>query len=110
MGLDVESILERLRANLKRRGAEGIQGLARNFRICDTNGSGQLDDEELAKCFRLYKIPLSPAEFDAVMRFFDRSGDVRAALARDRTRARATSAHGPVLTVRAAWQGTQPAA
>ena len=34
---------------IKKRGADGIQGLARNFRICDTNGSGQLDEEELAK-------------------------------------------------------------
>ena len=56
MGFDfayAESIVERMRIVLKKRGAEGIQGLARNFRICDTNGSGQLDEEELAKCVRL---------------------------------------------------------
>ena len=41
--------MEKMRYMLKKRGADGIQGLARNFRICDTNGSGQLDEEELAK-------------------------------------------------------------
>lgn len=45
----VEQSLEKMRHMLKKRGADGIQGLARNFRICDTNGSGQLDEEELAK-------------------------------------------------------------
>ena len=45
----VEQTLEKMRHMLKKRGADGIQGLARNFRICDTNGSGQLDEEELAK-------------------------------------------------------------
>lgn len=73
--VDPEYVLEKLRAALKRRGAEGMQGLARNFRICDTNDSGQLDDEELAKCFRLCKIQLTPDEFVTLFRFFDRSGD-----------------------------------
>ena len=75
MGIDPEMVLEKLRAALKKRGAEGMQGLARNFRICDTNDSGQLDDEELAKCFRLCKISLTQQEFGTIFAFFDRSGD-----------------------------------
>ena len=35
----VESVLDKMRYMLKKRGADGVQGLARNFRICDTNGS-----------------------------------------------------------------------
>ena len=75
MGIDPEMVLEKLRAALKKRGAEGMQGLAHNFRICDTNDSGQLDDEELAKCFRLCKISLTQQEFGTIFAFFDRSGD-----------------------------------
>ena len=53
----VEQTLEKMRFMLKKRGADGIQGLARNFRICDTNGSGQLDEEELAKVCALILAP-----------------------------------------------------
>jgi len=75
MPIDAEEILVRLRVMLKKRGAEGLQGLARSFKICDTDGSGQLNDEEVAKCFRLCKIPLSQEEFEAVFMFFDKSGN-----------------------------------
>ena len=71
----VESVLGKMRTMLKRRGADGVQGLARNFRICDTNGSGQLDEEELAKCFRLCKVQLHPDEAQAIFRAFDTSGN-----------------------------------
>ena len=33
----------KLRTSLKRRGAEGIRGLARHFKICDVNGNGSAD-------------------------------------------------------------------
>jgi Ca2+-binding EF-hand superfamily protein len=61
---------------VKKRGAEGLQGLARNFKICDTNGSGKLDVEELAKCCKLCKLNLSPDELQTIFNFFDqdRSG------------------------------------
>ena len=47
---DVEKIAEALRAALRSRGAVGIRGLARNFKICDTDGSRKLDRDELGKC------------------------------------------------------------
>ena len=37
-----KSLLKRLRINLKRRGADGIAGLARKFRIVDDDGSGAI--------------------------------------------------------------------
>ena len=38
MGLpDLEEVLSKLRASLKRRGADGIRGLGRHFKICDRN-------------------------------------------------------------------------
>lgn len=75
MPVDAETVLERVRTQLKKRGAEGIQGLARNFRICDTNSSGQLDAEELSKCFRLCKISMTLDEVDEMHSFFDRGGN-----------------------------------
>ena len=72
MPVDVEDVLDRLRTQLKKRGAEGLLGLARSFKICDTNGSGQLDAEELGKCFRLCKIGMSNQEVDELHTYFDR--------------------------------------
>ena len=66
-----EGVVERMRVMLKKRGAEGIRGLARNFRICDTDGSGKLNVQELAKCFALCKLKLSPEEVEAVFAYFD---------------------------------------
>lgn len=69
------NVMEQMRNMLKKRGAEGIRGLARNFKICDTNGSGKLDLEELEKCFRLCKLNLSKQQSELIFNFFDRSGD-----------------------------------
>ena len=46
---DVEAILEKLRSSLKRRGAEGIRGLGRHFKIIDRSGDGHIDAEEFAQ-------------------------------------------------------------
>ena len=85
---DVEDVLERMRMSLKRRGAEGIRGLARHFKICgargrrptvsrvrnqrlssslarqraDTNKNGTLDADEFEKCCRLNNLGLSKAD------------------------------------------------
>ena len=70
-----ERVLEQIRTVLKKRGADGVRGLMRNFKICDGDGSGQLNEEELAKCFRLCKLTLSPAESMSLFRFFDKNGN-----------------------------------
>jgi len=69
-----ESILDKMRAMLKKRGADGVRGLGRNFRICDTDGSGQLNLEEMAKCFNLCKLSLKPSEVETLFDYFD-TGD-----------------------------------
>ena len=76
--MSVEEVMTKLRASLKRRGAEGIRGLARHFKICDTNKNGTLDQDEFEKCIRLNNLGLSSEETQLLMRFFDRdnSGDV----------------------------------
>jgi len=42
-------LIERFRKALKSRGAHGIVGLARQFKIADDNGSGTLDFLEFKK-------------------------------------------------------------
>lgn len=68
----VEAVMTKLRASLKRRGAEGIRGLGRHFKICDTDGSGQLDMEEFQKCCRLNNMGLQSQEIRILYQFFDR--------------------------------------
>ena len=73
-----EAVLEKMRATLKKRGAQGIRGLARNFMICDTDGSRALDVDELAKCCKMCRLGLSAAEVEALHSHFDadRNGKV----------------------------------
>ena len=96
---EVQAVMLKLRASLKRRGAEGIRGLGRHFKvrglevtrtschlylagctcritqlaqICDRNRNGQLDDEEFEKCCRLNNLGLNSQEIGILYRFFDR--------------------------------------
>ena len=75
---DVEAVMLKLRTSLKRRGAEGIRGLARHFKICDVNGNGSLDAEEFEKCCRLNNLGLNREEMGILFSAFDadRSGGV----------------------------------
>ena len=72
---DFEAVMESLRKKLKKRGAQGIRGLARNFKICDRDGSRSLDVQELAKCCSMCKLGLSLEEVRTLHGFFDRGGD-----------------------------------
>jgi Ca2+-binding EF-hand superfamily protein len=69
---EVEAVMTKLRASLKRRGAEGIRGLGRHFKICDVDKSGQLDIEEFTKCCRLNNLGLSEPEVKLLHGHFDR--------------------------------------
>lgn len=72
----VEMVLESLRGALRQRGAEGLQGLARNFRICDTNPkNGKLDADEVRKCLRLCRIELEHDDFAALLSHLDGDGN-----------------------------------
>jgi len=67
----VEIILTDLRKALSQRGAVGVSGLARNFRIVDTDRSGKLDMDELRKCLRLCKITLDDSDLTILFRHVD---------------------------------------
>ena len=53
-------ILEKMRISLKRRGAEGIRGLGRHFKIVDRNKNGYLDPEEFEQCCKINGLGLTP--------------------------------------------------
>ncbi|KAG8463970.1 hypothetical protein KFE25_000138 [Diacronema lutheri] len=71
-----DELLERMRAQLKARGAVGIHGLARNFRILDRNRSGSLDESEFLRLVQLCRLELSDADVHLLFGAFDvnRSG------------------------------------
>ena len=77
---DVEAILEKLRSSLKRRGAEGIRGLGRHFKIIDRSGDG-LDAEEFAHLCKINRLGL-----DANEQATSSTGLTRTATARSATR------------------------
>jgi Ca2+-binding EF-hand superfamily protein len=68
----VSSIIRDLRGELAKRGARGIVGLSRKFKIMDDNGDGSLSREEFSKAMKECDINLTQAEFDALFKYFDK--------------------------------------
>lgn len=64
--------IELLRAHCLTRGASGIKGLGRTFRIMDDDGSRSLDTKEFAKGLRDYGVYLEPEQVREVFTRFDR--------------------------------------
>ena len=71
MPASTKSLLKRLKINLKRRGADGIAGLARKFRIIDDDGSGTLNESEFNKCMKECKTNFTEEENKELFKFFD---------------------------------------
>lgn len=71
-------MIERLRTKLATRGARGIIGLAKQFRIMDDNNSRSLDLYEFTKAMKDYMLGFSDSEIRALFNYFDydRSGTV----------------------------------
>lgn len=71
-----DDLLARLRTKLASRGARGIIGLGKQFRIFDDNHSMSLDKYEFTKAMTDYMLGFSEAEIAALFRQFDldRSG------------------------------------
>jgi len=74
----VSAVLERLRATLAERGARGIVGLGRKFRIFDDSGNGSLNVEEFKKAMQECALQLAGAELESLFKYFDKdaSGDI----------------------------------
>jgi calcyphosin len=69
-----EELLEYVRAKVVARGARGINGLRRVFKIMDDDGSRSLDRGEFAKAMQDYRITSDPTEVQRIFTFFDRDG------------------------------------
>jgi Ca2+-binding EF-hand superfamily protein len=77
-GSSGDDLVERLRQKLASRGARGIIGLGKQFRIMDDNNSRSLDLYEFTKAMKDYMLGFSDAEIKTLYNYFDsdRSGSV----------------------------------
>lgn len=73
-----DDLLERLRTKLASRGARGIIGLGKQFRIMDDNNSRSLDLYEFTKALKDYMLGFNDTEIKGLYTYFDvdRSGAV----------------------------------
>jgi hypothetical protein len=60
-----------LRKKLAARGARGILGLGKLFRIIDDDRSGQLDEVEFKKALKEYKMNIDDPDIEALYKLFD---------------------------------------
>ena len=60
---------------LARRGARGMIGLQRIFKIMDDNGSGTLDIQEFWKAINDFKVKISQDECRKLFAMFDENDD-----------------------------------
>jgi len=66
--------MEHFRKRLAKRGARGIAGLGRQFKIADDNRSQDLDMDEFKKAIHDFRIGLSEDQSEKIFSVFDRDG------------------------------------
>lgn len=71
---EVLTVLDRLRAEIKRRGSNTLAGLARRFRIMDNDHSQSLNLEEFVSGLGDLQLGVSKAELDMLWQEFDADG------------------------------------
>lgn len=71
----LSSLLDTLRQQLKLRGARGIVGIQRKFRIIDDDGDKRLSYNEFKKALRECSIEVSDIEMAQLFGFFDKNKD-----------------------------------
>eukprot|EP00117_Sycon_ciliatum_P045969 scpid93001/ scgid32982/ Calcyphosin-like protein len=71
---NVSDLAEKLRLKLASRGARGIIGLGKSFRIMDDNNSRSLDIYEFTKAVNDYMLGFSQGEVKQLFQFFDVDG------------------------------------
>ncbi len=68
-------MLERFRNKLVTRGAKGVIGLERQFKIFDLDGSGELSKDEFKKAVDDFKLGMDERDVDNLFRIFDKNMD-----------------------------------
>ena len=66
--------IEKLRYKCLTRGAAGIKGLARVFRIADSNEDGNLTFEELKRICQVYKLDIPDSDLQKAFNQVDKDG------------------------------------
>ncbi len=68
-------LFQKLKAKLATRGARGMIGLGKQFRIFDDNNSRSLDNDEFKKAMTEQMLGFSQTDIQTLFNYFDRSGD-----------------------------------
>jgi len=74
-GTSGKELLDRFRDRMRQRGARGILGLKRVFKIMDDDRSGYLDAQEFKKALKDYRVQVTPEEGERLFSLFDLNGD-----------------------------------
>ena len=72
MSYSDKQLLEVFAEKLASRGARGIIGLQRQFKIFDDDGSHDLDESEFKKAIRDFRIPIQEKDINRLFNVFDR--------------------------------------
>jgi Ca2+-binding EF-hand superfamily protein len=67
-------LFEKFRARLAARGARGMVGLQRSFKIMDDNNSLTLDKQEFIKAIKDFRVDISESDLGKLYDAFDRDG------------------------------------
>eukprot|EP00347_Sterkiella_histriomuscorum_P017814 403347883 len=70
-----KTLLNSVREKIISRGARGINGIKRVFKIMDDNESKTLDRQEFTKAMRDYRITQDQDEVNTIFKIFDRDGN-----------------------------------
>lgn len=70
----VKQVLDHLRKQMASRGARGIAGIARSFKIMDDDGSHGLDAAEFKKAMRDFGVTTADSDLDLLFNHLDRDG------------------------------------
>jgi len=73
--IDGNDVILKIREKIKSRGARGIMGIGRSFRIYDDNGDRHLDIDEMTKAINEMRLGLTDEERRSAIRIADRDGD-----------------------------------
>jgi len=74
MSYSEQQLLELFRTKLAARGARGLLGLQRQFKIADDDNSKDLDMYEFKKAVRDFRVGLEDRDSERLFRIFDRDG------------------------------------
>lgn len=73
-GGDEKALIAHIRERIASRGARGIQGIGKKFKIADDDRSGSLSKEEFAKAMHDFRIGISGKDVERAFDIFDRDG------------------------------------